>query len=38
MEERQLLIEFFVFFRNNGEKYIGLSIEQFIDEFLKSRK
>ena len=30
------LIDFFYWFRNNGESYIGLSIEELVDEYLKS--
>ena len=36
-EKRQLLIEFFMFFRDNGSNYIGLTIEEFVDLFLKSK-
>jgi hypothetical protein len=35
MNERQLLLEFFMFFRNNGENYIGITMEEFIELFLK---
>ena len=35
-EERNQLIDFFKFFRDNGENYIGLTIEQFVDLYLKS--
>jgi hypothetical protein len=35
--ERQLLIDFFMFFRDNGEKHLGKSIEAFVDLFLESR-
>lgn len=31
--ERKRLIEFFMFFRDFAEHFIGLSIEQFVDEF-----
>jgi hypothetical protein len=34
--ERNYLIDFFKFFRDNGENHIGLTIEQFIDLYLKS--
>jgi len=37
MNERQLLLEFFMFFRNNGENYIGITMEEFIELFLKLR-
>ena len=32
--ERELLIKFFKFFRDNGEANIGMTIEQFVDWFL----
>ena len=32
--DRELLINFFVFFRNNGEANIGMTIEQFVDGFI----
>ena len=32
--DRELLIKFFMFFRDNGEKNIGMTIEQFVDGFL----
>lgn len=35
-EQRVLLCEFFVFFRDNGEANIGMTIEQFVDGFLAS--
>jgi len=35
---KQLLCDFFVFFRENGEEYIGLTIEQFVDEFINKNK
>jgi hypothetical protein len=38
MKEKQLLLEFFMFFRNNGENYIGTSMEEFIELFLKQKK
>ena len=38
MTERELLIDFFIFFRDNGEVGIGLTIEQFVDEYLKLKK
>ena len=28
------LSDFFVFFRNNGEKFVGLTIEQLIDKYI----
>ena len=33
--ERNQLIDFFKFFRDNGENHIGLTIEQFIELYLK---
>ncbi len=34
---RQLLIDFFLFFRENGDLYIGNSIEYMVDRFLEGR-
>ena len=34
MQQRELLVAFFKFFRDNGEVNIGMSIEQFVDAFL----
>lgn len=34
VNQRELLIEFFKHFRDNGEKNIGMTIEQFVDDFL----
>ena len=36
MNEKELLIDFFNFFRDNGENYIGFTIEQFVDLYLKN--
>jgi len=36
--ERQLLIDFFLFFRENGQKYIGITVEEMVDRFLEGRK
>jgi len=33
--KRELLIAFFIHFRDNGEKNIGMSIEKFIDNYLE---
>jgi len=33
---RELLIAFFLHFRNNGEQNIGMTIEQFVDDFLSN--
>lgn len=35
--EKQQFIDFFMWFRDNGEKYLGLSIEQFVEEFYKQK-
>ena len=36
--ERDQLIDFFKFFRDNGENHIGLTIEQFVDLYLTQSK
>lgn len=36
--DRKQLIDFFVWFRNNGELHIGKSVEKMIDEYLKNEK
>lgn len=38
-EERQheLLCEFFLYFRNNGEAFVGISIEELAKRFLDSK-
>lgn len=36
--ERNQLIDFFKFFRDNGESHIGLTIEQFVDLYLTQSK
>ena len=33
--KKELLCAFFKFFRDNGEANIGMTIEQFVEEFLK---
>lgn len=33
---RELLITFFMHFRNKGEQNIGMTIEQFVDDFLSN--
>jgi hypothetical protein len=38
MTEKELLIDFFKFFRDNGENYIGLTIEQFVELYLNQSK
>ena len=32
-----LLYDFFIFFRNNGEQCIGMSVEQLVQEYLKNK-
>ena len=36
--DTEKLCRFFKFFRDNGEKFIGLSIEQFVEQFIKHDK
>jgi hypothetical protein len=36
--EREFLIDFFNFFRDNGENHIGLTIEQFVELYLNQSK
>ena len=33
-EQRELLCDFFKFFRDNGEANIGMTIEQFVDSYI----
>lgn len=35
INNRQHLIDFFMFFRNNGEQMLGSTIEQLVDAFLE---
>ncbi len=35
--EKKQFVDFFMWFRNNGERYLGLSIEQFVEEFYKQK-
>lgn len=35
---RKLITSFFIYFRNNGEKHTGITIEKFADKFLKEYK
>lgn len=35
MNEKKLLFDFFMWFRENGEKYLNISIEKMIDKFLE---
>ena len=32
-----LLCDFFIFFRNKGEQFIGMSVEQLVQEYLKNK-
>lgn len=32
-----LLFDFFIFFRNKGEQFIGMSVEQLVQEYLKNK-
>jgi len=34
---RQELHDFFLFFRMNGAAYTGMTIEEFVDEYLKQK-
>ena len=34
---RQELQDFFIFFRMNGAAYTGMTIEEFVDEYLKQK-
>jgi hypothetical protein len=36
--KKKLLFDFFIWFRENGERYLGMSIENMIDEYLKQSK
>ena len=38
IKDRDMLIQFFKFFRDNGEANIGMTIEQFVDGFLNPSK
>lgn len=37
-EKKILLLRFFLFFRDRGEDYLGLTMEQFIDKFIEFEK
>ena len=37
MNEFETLYNFFMWFRENGEKYLGLSIEKMIEIYLKEK-
>ena len=34
--QRELLIDFFMHFRDKGEQNIGMTIEQFVDDYLSN--
>ena len=36
--ERHFLVDFFKFFRHNGENHIGFTIEQFVELYLNQSK
>lgn len=36
-KEKENLIFFFMWFRDNGERYLGLSIEKFVDEYYNQK-
>lgn len=36
-EQRDLLIDFFIFFRNKGEENIGMTIEEFVDNYINTK-
>ena len=36
-KEKENLIFFFMWFRDNGERYLGLSIEKLVDEYYKQK-
>ena len=38
VNQRKLLIDFFVFFRDNGENHIGKSVEEFVDMYINKKK
>jgi len=35
--EKKQFVDFFMWFRDNGERYIGLSIEQFVEEYYNKK-
>lgn len=37
-ERKKDLLNFFLFFRNNGEQLIGITIEQLVDKYLKQEQ
>ena len=34
-KEKENFVKFFVWFRDNGEKHIGMSIEQLVEQYYK---
>ena len=35
-EEKKKYVDFFMRFRENGERYLGLSIEKLVDKYLEN--
>jgi hypothetical protein len=35
--DKKIICEFFMFFRDNGEKYIGITIEKLTDIFIQKK-
>lgn len=35
-EEKKKYVDFFMWFRENGERYLGLSIEELVDKYLEN--
>lgn len=35
-EEKKKYVDFFLWFRENGERYLGLSIEKLVDKYLEN--
>lgn len=35
-EEKKKYVDFFMWFRENGERYLGLSIEKLVDKYLEN--
>jgi len=38
MSQKHLLVNFFLYIRENGDKKVGMSIEDFINEFLNKNR
>ena len=36
-KEYELIMNFFLWFRDNGENYIGMTLEELIDEYFKQK-